>query len=65
MPIMKHIYIFGGLVESPYDQREHVANKEMWKFNTGHKKWTGPLVSILKNDILSDDRVVIWVRRVT
>ena len=46
VPIMQVLYIFGGLVEHPYQEREFVASKEMWRFNIGPENWSGPKVTV-------------------
>lgn len=45
--MIKTLYIFGGMVESSYENIEHIASKEMWRFAVDAKKWTGPMVSVV------------------
>jgi hypothetical protein len=46
VPIMQVLFIFGGLVKNPYQEREYTASKEMWRFNIGPENWSGPRVSL-------------------
>ena len=47
MPVIKNLYIFGGLVQSKGGNLEYEASKEMWKFAIDARKWSGPIVSSL------------------
>ena len=56
VPVIKNLYVFGGLVESEGSNLQYEASKEMWKFAIDARKWTGPIVSIFSSDMSRDVR---------